>query len=35
MRQIEPRKTKGSTENVPLLEAGALDIPMVQGRGRE
>src|SRR5690348_389089 len=29
--RIEPRNTKGSTENVPLLEAGALDIALVQG----
>jgi hypothetical protein len=29
--KIEPRNTKGSTENVPLLEAGALDIALVQG----
>lgn len=28
---IEARNTKGSTENVPLLEAGALDIALVQG----
>jgi len=28
---IEPRNTKGSTENVPLLRAGALDIALVQG----
>ncbi|HEX3861131.1 MAG TPA: TAXI family TRAP transporter solute-binding subunit [Stellaceae bacterium] len=28
---IEPRNTKGSTENVPLLEAGAVDIGLVQG----
>ncbi len=28
---VEPRNTKGSTENVPLLEAGALDIALVQG----
>jgi len=28
---IEPRNTKGSTENVPLLEQGALDIALVQG----
>jgi uncharacterized protein len=28
---IEPRNTKGSTENVPLLEAGTLDIALVQG----
>lgn len=29
--RIEPRNTKGSTENVPLLEAGGLDIALVQG----
>jgi TRAP transporter TAXI family solute receptor len=28
---IEPRNTKGSTENIPLLEAGLLDIALVQG----
>ncbi|MBI3707983.1 MAG: TAXI family TRAP transporter solute-binding subunit [Proteobacteria bacterium] len=28
---IQPRNTKGSTENVPLLEAGDLDIALVQG----
>src|SRR6266702_3617303 len=28
---IEPRNTKGSTENIPLLEAGKLDIALVQG----
>jgi len=28
---IEPHNTKGSTENVPLLEAGRLDIALVQG----
>jgi uncharacterized protein len=28
---IEPRNTKGSTENVPLLEAGKLDTALVQG----
>ena len=28
---IEPRNTKGSTENVPLLEAGSLDMALVQG----
>jgi len=28
---IEPRNTRGSTENVPLLRAGALDIALVQG----
>jgi TRAP transporter TAXI family solute receptor len=29
--RVEPRNTKGSTENVPLLEAGAVDIALVQG----
>lgn len=29
--EIEQRNTKGSTENVPLLEAGQLDIALVQG----
>ena len=28
---IEPRNTKGSTENVPLLEKGELDLALVQG----
>ena len=28
---VEPRNTKGSTENVPLLEAGTLDLGLVQG----
>ncbi len=28
---IEQRNTKGSTENVPLLEAGRLDMALVQG----
>jgi TRAP transporter TAXI family solute receptor len=28
---IETRNTKGSTENVPLLERGAVDIGLVQG----
>ena len=28
---VQPRNTKGSTENVPLLEAGQLDIALVQG----
>ena len=28
---LEPRNTKGSTENVPLLEKGELDIALVQG----
>jgi TRAP transporter TAXI family solute receptor len=29
--RIEPRNTKGSTENVPLLEAGKLDLALVAG----
>jgi TRAP transporter TAXI family solute receptor len=29
--EVHPRNTKGSTENVPLLEAGALDLALVQG----
>jgi TRAP transporter TAXI family solute receptor len=29
--KVECRNTKGSTENVPLLEAGAVDIGLVQG----
>ncbi len=28
---VEPRNTKGSTENVPLLEADHLDLALVQG----
>ncbi len=28
---IEPRNTKGSSENIPLLEAGNLDIALVAG----
>jgi hypothetical protein len=28
---LEPRNTKGSTENIPLLEAGKLDIALVTG----
>jgi TRAP transporter TAXI family solute receptor len=28
---VQPRNTKGSTENVPLLEAEKLDIALVQG----
>jgi TRAP transporter TAXI family solute receptor len=28
---IQPQNTKGSSENVPLLEAGRLDIALVQG----
>ena len=29
--RVETRHTKGSTENVPMLEAGQLDIGLVQG----
>jgi uncharacterized protein len=29
--RIEPRNTKGSTENVPLLEAGKVDLALVAG----
>jgi TRAP transporter TAXI family solute receptor len=29
--RVETRNTKGSTENVPMLEAGRLDIALVQG----
>ena len=29
--RLEPRNTKGSTENVPLLEAGKLDLGLVAG----
>ena len=28
---VQPRNTKGSAENVPLLEAGQLDLALVQG----
>ncbi len=28
---VQPRNTKGSTENVPLLEAGTLDIEQATG----
>lgn len=28
---VEPRNTRGSAENIPLLEAGGLDIALVQG----
>ena len=28
---VQPRNTKGSTENIPLLEAGQLDIALVTG----
>jgi uncharacterized protein len=30
---VEPRHTKGTTENIPLLEAGGLDLALVQGEG--
>ena len=30
---VEPRNTKGSNENIPLLEAGQLDIAGAKGRG--
>src|SRR5882757_1061314 len=30
-QSIEPRNTKGSNENIPLLEAGQLDIALVAG----
>jgi TRAP transporter TAXI family solute receptor len=30
-RSIEPRNTKGSNENIPLLEAGQLDLGLVAG----
>jgi len=29
--EVRPQNTKGSTENVPLLEAGRLDLGLVQG----
>ena len=29
--RIEPKNTKGSTENVPLLEAGQIDLGLVAG----
>lgn len=29
--EIEPRNTAGSAENIPLLEAGRLDLALVQG----
>ena len=28
---MKPQNTKGSTENVPMLEAGTLDLALVQG----
>src|SRR2546425_9397836 len=30
---VQTRNTKGSTENVPLLEAGQIDPPLVHGEG--
>src|SRR2546428_4781095 len=30
---VQTRNTKGSTENVPLLEAGQLDLALVPGEG--
>lgn len=29
--EVKPQNTKGSTENIPLLEAGKVDIGLVQG----
>src|SRR4029453_8105403 len=29
--EVQTRNTKGSTENVPMLEAGQLDLALVQG----
>ena len=29
--EVRPQNTKGSTENVPLLEAGTVDLALVQG----
>ncbi len=29
--RVEPRNTRGSAENIPLLEAGKIDIGLVQG----
>ena len=31
---VQPRNTKGSTENVPLLEAGKLDSAQVRAKSR-
>ena len=28
---VQPRNTKGSTENIPLIEAGMLDLALVTG----
>ena len=32
---VQPRNTKGSAENVPLLEAGQLDLALVQGESAD
>jgi len=32
---VRPRNTRGSTENVPLLEAGKIDIALVQGEAAQ
>ena len=29
--EVKPQNTKGSTENIPLLEAGKIDLGLVQG----
>lgn len=29
--EVKPQNTKGSTENIPLLEAGKIDLALVQG----
>ena len=29
--EVKPQNTKGSTENIPLLEAGTIDLGLVQG----
>src|SRR6476659_1258720 len=29
--EVRPQNTKGSAENIPLLEAGKLDLGLVQG----
>ena len=29
--EVRPQNTKGSTENIPLLEAGSIDLGLVQG----
>lgn len=32
---VQPKNTKGSAENIPLLEAGQLDIALVQGESAQ